>query len=279
MKWVGPFMSNILYTNLLFLFNCIRLRQPFYWQNINQPNTLNEKINNIKFLDRNPLAPIVADKWAVREFIREKIGEEYLVPILAVFDSPEQIDFSILPDKFVMKLNNGSGYNLICSDKSALVENVIRRNFRKAFNKDIYVASREWHYKLIQPKIIVEKLLGDNIIDYKIFCDGEKGPIFIQIDVDRFISHKRNLYNTNWELLDISYVYPQSEKKISSPVNLDKMLELARKLSLDFKLSRIDFYEEKGKIYFGEITLHPEGGVGPMDSFRSDLKLGELISF
>lgn len=277
MKLINPFLSNSLYTNLLFLFNCIRLRQPFYWQDIHQPKTLNEKINYIKYKDRNPLAPLVADKLAVREYIKEKIGEEYLVPLLAVLDSPEQIDFSVLPDQFVMKLNNGSGYNLICTDKSALDERAVIRNFQEAFQKDIYVASREWHYRLIPPKIIVEQLLAYNLMDYKFFCSKKSGPFAVQVDEGRFTNHKRDLYDPNWQKLPYRIRYKNTDNLIQKPGNLKQMLSIASKLSEDFVFCRVDLYEHEGRVYFGEITLHPGGGVEPLDSYRSDLSMGEFI--
>jgi hypothetical protein len=277
MRVFGPLLPNSLYTNLLFLFNCIRLKRPFYVLDIKHPKTLNEKINFIKYFERNPLAPIVADKIIVRDYVEKKIGTKYLVPLVAVFDRPEQIDFSILPQQFVMKLNNGSGFNLICTDKSKLDQKQIIRNFSKAYHKDIYVASREWQYKEIKPRILVEKMLGANIYDYKIFCEQKSGPIFIQVDADRFHAHKRNIYDLNWNMKEMDYVYPKSKNKIQKPKQLKKMFDLAKNLSQEFSLSRIDFYVVNDKIFFGEITLHPEGGVGPFDSYRSDLEIGQLI--
>lgn len=277
MRVIGPLLPNSFYTNLLFLFNCIRLKRPFYVLDIKNPKTLNEKINFIKYFERNPLAPIVADKIAVRDYVEKKIGNQYLVPLIAVFDRPEQIDFSILPQQFVMKLNNGSGFNLICTDKSKLDQQQIIRNFTKAYQKDIYVASREWHYREIKPKILVEKMLGENINDYKIFCTKLRGPAFIQVDVDRFRSHKRNVYDLDWNLKQLEYVYSNSQDLIHKPKSLLEMIQLAKQLSSEFTLSRIDFYEVNEKIFFGEITLHPEGGVGPLDSYRSDLEIGQQI--
>lgn len=278
MKWLNPLLSNSLYANLLFLFNCIRLRQPYYWLVIHQPKTLNEKINYIKYKNRNSLAPLVADKLAVREYIKEKIGEEYLVPLLAVFDSPEQIDFTVLPDQFVMKLNNGSGYNLICTDKSALDEQLVIRNFQEAFRKDIYVASREWHYRLIQPKIIVEQLLAYNLMDYKIFCSKKSGPFAVQVDEGRFTNHQRDLYDPNWRKLPYRIRYKNTDNLVQKPVNFKEMLSIASKLAENFVFCRVDLYEHEGRTYFGEITLHPGGGVEPLDSYQSDLKMGEFIS-
>lgn len=277
MRVIGPLLPNSFYTNLLFLFNCIRLKRPFYVLDIKNPKTLNEKINFIKYFERNPLAPIIADKIAVRDYVKKQIGAQYLVPLIAVFDRPEQIDFSILPQQFVMKLNNGSGFNLICTDKSKLDHKQIIRNFSKAYQKDIYVASREWQYKEIKPRILVEKLLAFNILDYKFFCTKENGPLMVQVDVDRFTRHRRDLYDLNWKRLPYKIRYEHAEQLSPKPKKLDEMIHIAQVLSRDFSFCRIDLYEHQGKVYFGEITLHPGGGVEPLDSYRSDLEIGQLI--
>jgi hypothetical protein len=261
----------------LFLINCIRFKSPFYFQRIKNPRTFNEKISFIKFNVRNPKSPIVADKYEVRKFVGERIGSNFLVPLIGVFDRIEDIDFNVLPKKFVLKLNNGSGFNYICLDKQKLDVGYVTNLFKKALNTNIYYLSREWHYKEIKSRLVIEKFLGSNIKDYKVHCNKEEGPFCIQVDLDRFSLHKRSIYDLNWNKLDIKYVYSIASSEIDKPLNFDLMLELARKLSVDFIYSRIDFYEIEGDLYFGEITLHPEGGVGPFNKYYSDLFMGGFI--
>jgi hypothetical protein len=276
-RFLGPIIPNIIYSNLLFLYNCLRLKKPYYWLNINRPRTLNEHICAIKFYERNPLAVEVADKIAVREFVNNLIGNQFLIPLITVFDSPEAIDFTKLPDKFVMKLNNGSGYNLICNDKNQIDQEAWKLTFKKAFERDFYISSREWHYREIKPKILVETFMGSNIKDYKFFCDKAKGPILVQLDVDRYFDHRRNIYDTNWNLLPVSYVYPNTKSTQARPKHFELMLNLSKTISTHFSFSRVDFYEIDDQVYFGEITLHPEGGAGPFDSFHSDYYIGQLF--
>ena len=273
----GRFLSDRLYTNLVFFYNCIRIRRPWYYLNIVTPKSFNEKINWIKFKIRNPLSPEVADKLAVRDYVRDKIGEEYLVHVYSFHNGVEEIEFDKLPSQYVIKFNSGSGVNFICSDSENIETSQVKSFFKKALKVDLYHYSREWHYRLIKPKILIERFLGKNIKDYKIHCSGNSGPFCIQVDSDRFHNHKRNLYDLKWQLLDLEYVYPKALEKDEEPVNLQLMINLAEKLSRDFIYSRIDFYEVEGRVYFGEITLHPEGGLGPFRSYSEDLFFGGFV--
>jgi hypothetical protein len=262
---------------LLFWFNSKRLGKSFYKLNLNAPQTFNEKISWIKFNIQNPLSVIVADKFLVRNYIEEKIGSQILVPLITIYDSPELINFKELPQQFVMKLNNGSGYNLICRDKSEIDEIAEIKRFKNAFHSDIFLMSREWHYKRIETKIVVEELLDGDLLDYKFLCNSS-GPFLIQVDVDRFTNHQRNIYDLSWKLMPFTIRYDNSTKEITPPKNLKLMIEIAKKISSNFIFSRVDLYEYDDKIYFGEITLHPGGGVEPFDCYSSDLEMGQFIS-
>ena len=276
LTFFGGVLNDNQYTNLLFLFNNIRIGKKFYFLKINSPVTFNDKINFIKFNIQNKFSSEVADKVLVRNYVREKVGEKYLIPLIAVYNSADEINFKILPNQFVMKLNNGSGYNLICKNKLELnTKNEIIK-FNKALKTEIYLLSREWHYKEIKPLILVEQLLAYNLKDYKFFCNQD-GPFMVQIDVDRFTNHTRNIYNLNWELMPIQIRYKNTNQQIAKPKNFEKMIELATILSSDFIFCRIDLYEHDDKVYFGEITLHPGGGVEPFDSYNSDLTMGQYI--
>jgi hypothetical protein len=272
------FIPNIVFTNLLFWINCLRHKCEFYIINFNKPRTFNEKINYIKFNVKNRHSVDVADKYTAREFVKNTIGSEFLIPLLKVFELPEEINFDELPSQFIIKFNNGSGKNFIVRDKDKSDIIKVRNFFNDAYKQKFFFLSREWHYDKIKPKILVEKYLGDNINDYKIFCNNIEGPFLIQVDSARFVNHKRNFYDPSWSPVKLEFVYPNSNIIDSKPVNLDLMLELAKKLSNEFIFCRVDFYEIEGRIFFGEITLHPEGGVGPFKNFNNDLELGKFIS-
>lgn len=277
MRVLNPMMSNSLYSKLLFRYNAYRLKRPYYSLNIKQPKTFNEKICYIKFNERNLLAPIVADKYAVRKYVEDKIGAEYLIPLIKTYDSPSEINITDFKEDVILKLNTGSGGNFLLTRDANVSNEEIRKYFEAYFKTDFYLLSREWHYKEIKPKLVVEELIGDNPNDYKFFCNQE-GPFAIQVDSDRYIDHKRNLYDLEWNLLPQTLSHGNIAEDVPKPKFLNKMIELATILSKDFTFSRIDFYEVKDEIWFGEITMHPEGGAGPFDSYESDLKFGNFVS-
>lgn len=272
----NPILSNSVYSNLLFRVNSIRLKRPYYKLDIDHPKTFTEKINYIKFNVRNDFAPTVADKFEVRQFVAERAGEEVLIPLLKVYDLPEDIDLSRFDEDIILKMTNGSGGNLMVRKGQKISNESAVEFFKKNFKKNIYLFSREWHYKKVKPRIVVEKLLSDNLNDYKFFCTKD-GPFAVQVDVDRFTNHKRNLYDLDWNLLPYKIRYENSDKTVPKPENLDRMIAVSKKLCADFMFSRIDLYDFEDRIWFGEITLHPGGGGEPFDSKKSDLAFGNYI--
>jgi hypothetical protein len=232
--------------------------------NLKNPRMYNEKIQWLKLNDYKEFYTYIVDKLEVRRFVKEKIGEKFLIPLLAVYSSEEKIDFHSLPDKFVMKTNHGSGSIIICNDKSQLDFDLVRKRMKNWLNKNWFWYGRAYPYKNIKPKIIVEEFMGDDFgnppKDYKIFCfDGE--PKVIVVDIDRFKNHRRNFYNINWEFIDVETDRPNDKNiTIEKPEKLPEMLYLSRKLSEGFKHVRIDLYIIKNEIKFGEITLYPWSG-------------------
>ena len=277
LKYFGFLIPNSVFCNLIFIYNCIRFKRPFYWLDIKNPKTFNEKINHIKFYKKNHLGAVVADKIAVRKYVESLIGRELLIPNIGTYNKPSQIRWGDLPEKFVMKINNGSGANIICPNIENINLKKEKIRLSNLFKKDYYLSSREWQYKEIKNQIIIEQFLGDNLNDYKVFCSSNDGPFLIQVDSNRFNGHRRDFFDTQWHSMDIRYVYPKSETEIPRPKQLTKMLEYAKTLSQGLDFARIDFFEVNGQLYFGEITLHPEGGFGPFDSFKSDLTLGSYL--
>ena len=232
--------------------------------NLDNPVTYDEKLQWIKLYDRNPLYPIIADKFRVREFVAEKIGDEYLIPLLGVWNSPDEIDIASLPSQFVIKCNHDSGGIAICHDKAKFNWQKEKKKIQAHFSTNYYTLSREWAYKDIKPCIIAEKFMQDDetqeLRDYKFFCfNGEVK--YIQVDFDRFTDHRRNIYNLNWELVNLTIKCPNDPaRKLKKPENFDEMIELASKLSKGFPELRVDLYSVNGHTYFGELTIYHGSG-------------------
>lgn len=250
-----------------------------YWPSFKHPKTFNEKIQCLKLYDHNPLYTVCADKYLVRNYVKDKIGEQYLVKLYHVFKSPEDIDLSILPDKFVLKLNTGSKGNIICHDKSVINEAEIKEFFREFYNQEFYKRYREYHYKNIRKTIICEQLLvndnGQPLFDYKFFCfNGE--PYIIMVELGESFGGKRNIYNVDWSRHRGYITNPQDyEYEVPQPDNYEEMLDVVRALSAGFKHVRVDLYLVNGLIYFGELTFTSAGGFLPFSDYEFDLEMGE----
>jgi len=246
------------------------------------PQTFNEKLQWLKLYNRKPIYTLMVDKYRVREYIANRIGSEYLIPLLGVWNNPEDIDFEKLPDQFVLKCNHDSGSLFICKDKSKIDVNAIKAKLKKALKRNYYSGSREWPYKNVKPCIIAEKLMIDEstseLRDYKFFCFNGVCKCF-KVDFDRFTEHHANYYDRYGKWLDFGEAIcpPVKTKNIVLPEELEKMIELAETLSKDEPFLRVDFYVVNGKIYFGELTLFPASGFGPFIPEDADLTLGSWI--
>ena len=181
----------------------------------------------------------------------------------------------------VLKANHDSGSVVVCKDKSSFDKNSATKKLNKALRQDSYKPFREWAYKGVKRCVIAETYLEDEshseLKDYKIFCfDGE--PKIVQLDYSRFNGHKRNLYTTDWERLDVEYNNPTDKERVfQKPASLDEMLEAAKKLSVGLPFVRVDFYDVKGKVYFGELTFYPEGGFGWFKPDSFDKEMGSWL--
>lgn len=251
--------------------------------NLDNPTTYNEKIQWLKLYDSTPEKTRLADKYLVRDWVAEKIGKEYLVPIIGVYNKFEDIDFDKLPNQFVIKCNHGSGYNIIIKDKSQIniddVKNKINKWMRENF---AYRYGYELHYRDIEPKIIIEKYIenqGTNdLYDYKFWCfDGK--VYYIQFLSERNLDGlKMAFYDKKWNKQNFVYDYPLDVKNIEKPDNLDDMIKLAEKLSTGFSHVRVDFYRmNDGKLYFGEMTFSSASGVSKWNDENINKKFGDLI--
>ena len=249
--------------------------------NLKNPVTFDEKLQWLKLYDRKPEYTNMADKYAVRKYVTDRLGEGYLIPLLGVWERAEEIDFSMLPEQFVLKCTHDSGSILICKDRKSFNVAAAREKLNEKLKTNYYYPSREWPYKNIKPRIIAEKYMTDEsqveLKDYKIYTfNGE--PYLIQVDFGRFTKHKRNLYTTDWEYIDETIEYPRDPSiQIERPEKLEEMLLCARNLSEGTASLRTDFYSINDKIYFGEITFYQEAGFAHFSSEEYARKLGKMI--
>ena len=252
-----------------------------YKPNIDNPRSFNEKLQWLKLYNEDPLLTKCADKYLVRDYVKEKIGEEYLIPLLGVWDSPDEIDFDKLPEQFVLKVNWGSGQNIIVKDKSKLDIEEAKAKLREWLkpHSNHYYFGFEWCYKNIQPKIIAEKYIeqmNGDLYDYKFFCFNGKAKI-LEFITDRYTNQANNFFDKNLQKLSLQY-----DGKRNSDICLKKettlsIKQLAEKLAQPFNFARTDFYEVNNKIYFGEITFYSANGIGKFEPVEWDYKLGEMI--
>lgn len=252
-----------------------------YSPNLENPKTLNEKINWLKLNNRREIHTIASDKFAVREYIKSKIGPDYLIPLLYHTTSPRELKLENLPDtSFIIKANHNSSGGIIVRDKSQLDWKRIQKHFKRLLKENFFYSTREWQYKNIPPCIVVEKLLtnDDDSIpnDYKLHCfNGILG--FIQVDLDRHIEHKRNLYDPNWDFIPCEWKYKNGEN-VNKPNSFEEMKYLAEIIAKDFIYVRVDFYSINDRVYFGELTFHAESGIGKFFPEEYDLKFGKLLN-
>jgi len=249
---------------------------------IKNPQTYNEKLQWLKLYDRNPLYTKLVDKYEVRKYIIEKVGEEYLIPLINVYDNVEEIDFDKLPDQFVLKCTHDSGGLVICKDKKSLDVEKVKKKLKTTMQKNYFYSGREWPYKNVKPRIVAEKYMEDEdgeLKDYKFFCFNGKAKMMF-IATDRFTPNeetKFDFFDMNFEHLPFVNGHPNSKEKIEKPIGFEEMQKLAEKLSEGIAQVRIDFYNINGKIYFGEMTFFHWGGMVPFEPEEWDYKIGEWI--
>ena len=252
--------------------------------NLKQPKTFNEKLQWLKLYKRNQEYTTYVDKYKVREYIAEKLGEEYLIPLLGVWDNPDDIDFDALPDQFVLKCNHNSGTGMcICTDKSKLNITKVKKELKKGLKENYYLRGREWPYKNVPRKIIAEKYMVDEsgyeLKDYKFFCfDGEVKALFIASDRGNPNEEtKFDFYDEKFNHLPFVNGHPNANRTIKCPESFEEMKRLASVLSKGMPHARIDFYDINGKIYFGEITFFHWSGLVPFEPEEWDYTFGSWM--
>ncbi|GAB4163091.1 MAG: ATP-grasp fold amidoligase family protein [Winogradskyella sp.] len=253
-----------------------------YSLDLKNPKSLNEKINWLKLYDRKEVYTTIADKYAVRDYVAQKIGDKYLIPLLFETKNAKDLIPENLPhNNFIIKTNHDSSGGLIVRDSSKVDWKKIHEKFSRLLKENHYIVTREWQYKNIPRRIIVEQLLttidGQIPYDYKfMFFNGKLA--FIIVDLDRFETKRtRNLYDRKWNLLPFEWKRPNGIT-IEKPKKFKKMKKLAKKLAKDFVCIRVDMYNIDGKIYFGELTLHHSSGLSKFVQEEYDFKLGKLLN-
>lgn len=241
------------------------------------PKTYNEKLNWLKLYGSSDTYSVYVDKYKVREFVAEKIGEEYLVPCLGVWSKFNDIDWNILPEKFVLKCNHGSHCSMICTNKDTFDYNVAEKNFNSWMKRDWYWLYREKPYKGITPCIIAEQFIGKGEMvpeDYKVFCYNGV-PKLVRVDVDRYSNHiTYNYYTIDWERSELQFT-EISRERTPRPTCLNEMLRLSSVLAQNFKHVRVDWYIVDGNLYFGEMTFFNSAGYDTdFIKYEDDLLFG-----
>lgn len=247
---------------------------------LKNPLTFNEKLQWIKLYDRKPEYVTYVDKYAVRDYIKRTIGDEYLIPLIGVYNTVDEIPWGELPNQFVLKCTHGSKSNIICTDKNTLDIANSKKQLAQWMKKNWYWYGREWPYKNLKPQIVCEEFISeDNKIpnDYKIMCFNGKAKL-IELHIDRFGDHTQDFYDINWDKTGISQGNTRSNKTIEKPSCLKEMLDYSEVLAKDTYHVRIDWYEVSGKLYFGEITLFDASGFDPFDNTEDNLMLGSWIN-
>ena len=251
---------------------------------LENPKTFNEKLQWLKLHDRKPEYTIMVDKCEAKKYVAERIGEEYIIPTLGVWDRFDDIDFDALPDQFVLKTTHDSGGVVICRDKASLNKKKARKKLETSLKRNFYLRGREWPYKNVKPRIIAEQFIQSTkdgeLPDYKFFCfSGEPKALFIATERNvPGTETKFDFFDMEFNHLDVRNGHPNAAVAPGKPVCFDEMCDLASKLSAGIPHLRVDFYEVEGKVYFGELTFSHWSGLVPFEPEQWDYTFGEWIT-
>lgn len=253
-----------------------------YSLNLQKPETFNEKMNWLKLHDRNPLYVQLVDKYEVKKIIAERLGSDYIIPNLGVWNSVDEIDFSRLPERFVLKCTHDSGSRVICTDKTRLDINKTKASLDEWLRKDYYKLNREWMYGKVKHRIIAEKYIendGGYLNDFRFYCFNGN-PRFFSIDFHLDGKNHMNFYDEKLEILPFGSAeeIPVFDAKVRIPENIGEMFSIARKLSAGHPFIRVDMYNIGGRIYFSELTFFTHGGFFILYPDQSwDRRLGDYL--
>lgn len=248
---------------------------------LDKPKCFNEKLQWLKLYNRKSEYIQMVDKLGVKEYVSEMVGEKYVIPTIAVWDEVRDVDIEFLPDKFVLKCTHDSGSVCICEDKQSFDIYSAKQKLSECLNINFFWMSREWPYKGVKRKIFAEQYICEEretqLRDYKLFCFAGKVKL-VQVDIDRFTNHRRNIYDTNWKRLPFAIGYPMApEIQINKPVCLNEMIDVAEKLAAGIPHVRIDFYVIEDKPLVGEMTFFHGSGFEKFNSEEWELTMGNWI--
>lgn len=265
------------------------LEAMFYYKmgkhlDLENPKTFNEKLQWLKLYDRKPEYTTMVDKYAAKKYVAERIGEQYIIPTLSVWERFDDIDFDKLPNQFVLKCTHDSGGLVICRDKSEFNNVSAKKKINRSLKNNYYYAGREYPYKKVPPRIIAEKFMTDDsnssdFTDYKFFCfNGNVDCVMVCLE--------RSTGNTKFYFFDKDWNLKRLNKRgkaapngftIPKPECMDEMFELAAQLSTGMPFVRVDLYQSDGKVYFGELTFYPDSGFDANILPETDEYFGRLI--
>jgi hypothetical protein len=248
---------------------------------LERPQTYNEKLQWLKLHDKRPEYTQMVDKIAVKEYVANIIGNEYIIPTIAIYNKPEDIDFDQLPNQFVLKVTHDSGGIFVCKNKQTINKKEVIKKMKWGLKRTFYKLNREYPYKDVPRRIIAEQYMEDEsgyeLKDYKIFCfDGKPKLLFVATD-RQIHKTKFDFFDLDWNHLPFTNGHPNNPKPILKPKNFEKMLEIAAKLSKGIPHVRVDLYNIDGKIYFGEMTFFHWSGIVPFVPEEWDYKIGDML--
>ena len=253
-----------------------------YYPDLDNPKSFNEKNNWRKLHDRKDIYTSFVDKYKIKSIISERIGAEHTFPLLGVYDKPSDIDFGSLPEKFVLKVNHVSGGVFICRDKSKFDKKKVLKDIKRFLKIDYYLPSREWPYKNIERKIVCEKYMGENLIDYKNYCfNGKLAYTFVwqnvaKIDGRKPVAYYCGGYDRCWNKTSMEVEYPTMDEVVPKPDCYVEMVECCEKMSQGLPFARVDCYIINNHVYVGEVTFFPWGGFLKFKDEQWNMKLGEM---
>ena len=261
-KLFSPLLSDKQYLSMMFRY---RMGYNLDWEH---PKTFSEKLQWLKIYDRNPLYTKLVDKYEVKDYVSHLIGKEYVTKTLGIWKTPEEVDFSLLPQRFVLKTTHGGGNSgvIICKDKDSLDQEETRHNLVRSMHQNLYRDSREWPYKNVKRRIIAEEYLEDQetgeLRDYKFFCfDGKVKALFVATERQARKEPFFNFFDRDYMILDLKQGHPRAAIPPQKPAMFEEMVNLAEELSKNMPHVRVDLYQVNGQIYFGEFTFYHFGGM------------------
>lgn len=252
--------------------------------NLKNPQTFNEKLQWLKLHNRKNSYTNMVDKYESKKIVEDRIGKEYVIPTLGVWNNFEDIDFTSLPQQFVMKCTHSGGV-IVCKDKSRLNIEEVQSKINSSLNKNYFWHGREWPYKNVVPRIIAEEYItndeeahkDNSLIVYKVFCFDGQTELVQVIQNDKCDNESIDYFDTDWNLLELKQNFPNSEIHLEKPERFEEMLELSSKLSKGIPFLRVDWYVSNGRLLFSEFTFYSDAGTAAFEPEEWDYKLGQLI--